>query len=158
MLVPASWSKSHYVIYGKVEPLYMHSNSLGRKGQSAGPNCINCFCKSYWKNLCSLFLHVGLFYLKNLNAFKQFGSSQNVRLALFAQHRRYVVDIGWFIGLPLEVSPFRRGWKTPKLKGLSKNPMGYRQELRKSFLVPNFTTEMSLAEYGISTEREFQGK
>ncbi len=34
----------------------------------------------------------------------------------------------------------------------------YKQELRKSFLVPDFTTEMSLAEYGISTEREFQDK
>ncbi len=34
--------------------------------------------------------------------------------------------------------------------------VSYRQELRKSFLVPDFTTEMSLAEYGISTKREFQ--
>ncbi len=36
--------------------------------------------------------------------------------------------------------------------------VSYRQELRKSCLVPDFTTEMSLAEYGISTEREFQDK
>ncbi len=32
--------------------------------------------------------------------------------------------------------------------------VSYRQELRKSFLVPDFTTKMSLADYGISTERE----
>ncbi len=36
--------------------------------------------------------------------------------------------------------------------------VSYRQELRKSFLVPDYTTEMSSAEYGISTEREFQDK
>ncbi len=32
------------------------------------------------------------------------------------------------------------------------------QELRKSFPVPDFTNEMCSAEYGISTEREFQEK
>ncbi len=36
--------------------------------------------------------------------------------------------------------------------------VSYRQELRKSFLVPDFTSEMSIAENGISTEREFQDK
>ncbi len=34
--------------------------------------------------------------------------------------------------------------------------VSYGQELRKSFLVPDFTTRCLYLEYGMSTEREFQ--
>ncbi len=47
------------------------------------PNCINCFSKSYWKNLCSLSLHIGLLYRKNLNGYKHFGSSSKCQISPF---------------------------------------------------------------------------
>ncbi len=37
----------------------------------------------YWKNFCNLSLHIGLFYLKNLNTYKQFGSSSKCQIGLF---------------------------------------------------------------------------
>ncbi len=66
--------KGQFYILMQSHTVCMHSNLLGKKGQSAGLNCINCFSKSYWKNVCSLSLHIGVFYLKNFNAYKQFGS------------------------------------------------------------------------------------
>ncbi len=75
--------KGQSVILMKSQIVCMHTNSLGKKGQSGEPNCINCFGKFYWKNVCSLSLHIGLFYLKNLNAYKQFGSSSKCKIGPF---------------------------------------------------------------------------
>ncbi len=61
----------------------MHSNSLGKTGQYTRTNCINFFNKTYQKNLCSLAQQIGLFYLMNLNAHKQFGSSSKCQISLF---------------------------------------------------------------------------
>ncbi len=76
-------NKGQSDILMKSQTVCRHSNSLDKKGQSTGPNCINCFSKSYWKNLCSSSLHIGLFYLKNLNAYKQFGSSSKCQINPF---------------------------------------------------------------------------
>ncbi len=43
----------------------------------------NLFGKSYWKILCSLSRHIGLYYLKNLNAYKRFGSSSKCLISPF---------------------------------------------------------------------------
>ncbi len=67
----------------KSQTICMYSNSLGKKGQYARTNCINCFNKTYQNNLCSLALQINLFYLMNLNAHKQFGSSSKCQIGPF---------------------------------------------------------------------------
>ncbi len=67
----------------KSQTVCMYSHSLGKKGQYARTNCINFFNKTYQNNLCSMALQIGLFYLMNLNAYKQFGSSSKCQIGLF---------------------------------------------------------------------------
>ncbi len=67
----------------KSQTVGMHSDSLGRKGQYARTNCLNFFNKTYQNNLCSLTLQIGLFYLMNLNVYKQFGSSSKCQIGPF---------------------------------------------------------------------------
>ncbi len=75
--------KGQFEILVKSQTICTHSNSLGKKGQSTKPNCINCFGRSYWEDLCSLSSHISLFYPKNLNACKQFNSSSKCQIGPF---------------------------------------------------------------------------
>ncbi len=47
MILMVLRKKGQSDILMKSQTVCMHSNLLGKKGQSAGPNCIKCFGKSY---------------------------------------------------------------------------------------------------------------
>ncbi len=75
--------KGYSDILMKSQTVCMHSNSLSKKGQYARTNCIHFFNKTYQNNLCSLALQIGLFYLMNLKAYKQFGCSSKCQIGPF---------------------------------------------------------------------------
>ncbi len=67
----------------KSQTVCIYSNFLGKRGQYARTNCINFYNKTWQNNLCSLALQIGLFYLMNLNVYKQFGSSSKCQIGPF---------------------------------------------------------------------------